>query len=194
MITEQLPKLIGDAFDRAESTAFVSGTGSGQPQGIVTAISATIASTVTATTRSAFTSASAADIFKLDNAVTPRAREGRIAWLANHATWNVVRQMSPSAAGSSFWATLADGRPPELLGYPVFDASPMTSVTTTGSVLIVEGDMQQYLIVDRVGTAIEVVQNVVDGNGVPTGTRGFIGWKRTGAGLANVDAFRFLLL
>ena len=54
----QLPGLIAESIDYAESTAFISGSGSSAPKGIVTAISATAGSTVTATTRGSFTSAS----------------------------------------------------------------------------------------------------------------------------------------
>ncbi|MTV59246.1 phage major capsid protein, partial [Streptococcus pneumoniae] len=68
----QLPGLIAESIDYAESTAFISGSGSSAPKGIVTAISATAGSTVTATTRGSFTSASVADVFAVVNAVTPR--------------------------------------------------------------------------------------------------------------------------
>ncbi len=63
--------MIAEAFDNLESAAFVSGSGSGAPKGIITAISATAGSTVTATTRGSFTSASAADVFAMVNAVSP---------------------------------------------------------------------------------------------------------------------------
>ena len=69
---QQLPQLVAEAMTYEESGKFVVGSGSGEPLGIVTAISTTIASTVTATTRGSFTSASSADLFAVANAVATR--------------------------------------------------------------------------------------------------------------------------
>jgi len=193
-IAAQLPMLIGDAFARAEGAAFITGSGSAPtPLGVVTAVAAVAASTVTATTRGSFTTASVGDLFALDNALPARARAGRPAWIANRTTLNTIRAMSAAAAGSSFWATLGEKTPSLLLGSPVYEASAMTAATTSGSSLIILGDFTDYLIVDRIGTVVEYVANVVDGNGVPTGTRGWIAHKRTGATLTNGDGFRRLL-
>lgn len=193
-IAAQLPMLIGEAFARAEGAAFITGSGSAPtPLGVVTAVATVAASTVTATTRGSFTTASVGDLFALDNALPARARAGRPAWIANRTTLNTIRAMSAAAAGSSFWATLGEKTPSLLLGSPVYEASAMTAATTSGSSLIILGDFTDYLIVDRIGTVVEYVANVVDGNGVPTGTRGWIAHKRTGATLTNGDGFRRLL-
>src|SRR6185312_4851644 len=58
-LQSQLPGLIAEKFAYDESTAFVVGSGSTAPKGIVTAISGTAGDTVTCTTRGSFTSASA---------------------------------------------------------------------------------------------------------------------------------------
>lgn len=190
----QLPGLIGEAFNYAEGTAFVVGTGTSQPLGVVTAISATAGSTVTATTRGSFTLNSSADIFAVANAVAPRY-ENTSTWIANKKTWNVVRQMSPSGPGSLFWGQLDNGmiNQKELLGYPVYNASDVLSTTTTGTVLAVLGDFSQYLIYDVIGTTIEFVQNVVNSSGIPVGQRGLIARKRVGGNVTDMNAFRFLL-
>jgi HK97 family phage major capsid protein len=194
-VTQQVPQLLADAFSRLEGDAFINGNGTTQPQGIITAISATIGSTVTATTRGSFTSASVTDLYNVDNVLPARARQGAPAWVMNRKTINTIRQMSAAAQGSSFWANLGDTTPTLLLDHPLYEASPVLSTTTTGSVLAVLADFRQYLIVDRIGSAaVEYVQNVVDTNGVPTGTRGWVGYKRTGAVMQNVDAARFLLM
>ena len=187
----QMPGLIGEAFDYKESTAFVSGDGSTQPKGIVTAISATVASTVTVTTRGAFTSASSADLFALLNSVTPRY-EDTATWVANKATFNTVRQMSSAANGSLFWTDLNSSTPPSLLGSQIAASSDMPSATTSGNVLVILGDFSQFLIYDRIGTQIEFVQNVVDGSGLPTGQRGILAHKRVGSDCTDINAFRFL--
>jgi predicted phage gp36 major capsid-like protein len=55
---------------------------------------------------------------------------------------------------------------------------------------VVSRDFQQYAIVDRVGTSIEVVQNVFGTNHRPIGARGFYMHFRVGADCLIPDAFR----
>jgi len=190
----QLPGLIGEAFSYAEQTAFVSGSGSNAPKGIITAISATAGSTVTATTRGSFTSASAVDIFAVVNAVTPRYEESST-WLGNKATFNTIRQMSTASQGSYFWTNfnneVVPGSQP-LLGSPVLQASDMATAQTSGTILLVLGDFSQFVIYDRLGTSVEFVQNVFNSSAQPLGQRGLIAHKRVGSDVTDLNAFRFL--
>ena len=192
-LLNQLPGVIGESFDYKESTAFINGSGSDAPKGIVTAISGTAGSTVTATTRSAFTTASAVDVFALVNSTTPRYEDSST-WVANKKTFNIVRQMSTGSQGSLFWTDLNGSTPPSLLGSPIVSSSDMLTTQTTGSIHIVLGDFSQFLIYDRLGTQVEFVQNVVDGSGIPTGQRALLAHKRVGSDVTDVNAFRFLLL
>lgn len=186
----QLGGLISDSFDVAEAAAFISGSGSTAPKGIVTAISATAGSTVTATTRGSFTSASAVDLYAVVNAVPVRF-EDTSTWVANKATYNTIRQMD-TTGGGLFWAPLGPGTPTQLLGSPNVSAQDMSAATTSGTVLAILGDFSRFLIYDRIGTTIELVPNVVDGSGLPTGQRGILARKRVGSDVLDVNAFRFL--
>ena len=56
--------------------------------------------------------------------------------------------------------------------------------------LLLSGDFQQYAIVDRVGTTIEVVPHVFGANHRPTGQRGFLMHWRVGSDVLVPDAFR----
>ena len=190
-LQSSLPGLIAEAFDFAESTAFVTGNGTTAPKGIVTAISATAGSTVTATTRGTFTSASAVDVFAVLNAVTPRYEESAT-WIANKATFNTIRQMSTGANGSLFWTDLHASPPPSLLGSPVASRSDMVAATTSGNILAILGDFSQFVVYDRLGTMLEFVPQVFDTNGVPTGQRGLVAHKRVGSDCMDINAFRFL--
>ncbi len=71
-------------------------------------------------------------------------------------------------------------------------AQDMASATTSGTVLAILGDFSRFLIVDRIGTTIELVPNVVDGDGLPVGKRGILARKRVGSDVLDVNAFRFL--
>ncbi len=187
----QLPGLIAESLDYAESTAFISGSGTSAPKGIVTAISATAGSTVTATTRGSFTSASVADVFAVVNAVTPRY-EDSATWVANKATFNTIRQMSTGSYGSLFWSDFSSQSSERLLGSPKVASSDMASATTSGTVLAILGDFNQFVIYDRIGVQVEFIQNVVDGSGLPVGQRGLVCHKRVGSDVTDLNAFRFL--
>jgi len=187
----QLPGLIAESLDYAESTAFISGSGTSAPKGIVTAISATAGSTVTATTRGSFTSASVADVFAVVNAVTPRF-EDSATWVANKATFNTIRQMSTGSYGSLFWSDFSSQSSERLLGSPKVASSDMATTTTSGTVLAILGDFNQFVIYDRIGVQVEFIQNVVDGSGLPVGQRGLVAHKRVGSDVTDLNAFRFL--
>ena len=192
----QLPALIAEGMAFVEQTAFISGSGSGAPKGIITAISATAGSTVTATTRGSFTASSSADVYAVVNAVTPRY-EDSTTWVANKAWFNVVNQMSPSGGGSLYWRNFdqAGATKPALLGSPTVSASDMAGSGgwTSGTVIAILGDFSQFLIVDRIGTEVEYVQNVFNGStSLPTGQRALVAHKRVGSDVTDVNAFRFL--
>lgn len=187
----QLPDLIAESMSYMEQTAFISGDGTSAPKGIVTAISATAGSTVTATTRGSFTSASAVDVFALLNAL-PSRYESTATWVANKATFNTIKQMSTASQGSFFWTNFNAAIGDPLLGSPIAQSSDMDKAYASGSVFAVLGDFSQFLIYDRVGISVEFIQNVVDGNGLPTGTRGLVAHKRVGSDVTDVNAFRFL--
>jgi len=190
-LSGQLPGLIAEAMEYAEGTTFITGSGSGAPKGIVTALSGTAASTVTATTRGSFTTASAVDVFQLLNAL-PSRYEDTSTWVANKATFNTIKQMSTGSNGSYFWSNFGAAIGDPLLGSPILQASDMASAQTSGTKLMVLGDFSQFVIYDRLGVSVEVVNNVVDGSGLPTGQRGLLAHKRVGSDVTDVNAFRIL--
>lgn len=186
-LQSQLTSVIAESIDFAESAAFATGSGSGAPKGIITAVSGTTASLVTATTRGSFTSASVADVFAVVNAAAVRYEDSS-SWVANKAWFNTVRQIAnPSAAGQ-----LLPAGANELLGSPIYKSSTMSSATTSGTIMAILGDFSQFVIYDRIGVNVEYIQNVVDGSGIPTGQRGLVAYKRVGSDVTDVDAFRLL--
>ena len=190
-LQQMLPVLLADARDKAEADGFVLGSGSDAPRGLVTALAAGSAF-VTATTRGSFTSASSGDVMAMVNALSPRARASKsTAWLMNNTTLNVIRTQVVGTSGSLLMdIDTANG----LLGYPAFEASAMTAATTSGSHLIVLADLSAYCVVDHVsGPSLEFVQNVVNGDGMPTGTRGWLYHARTGGDSLDVGQGKILL-
>ena len=192
-LANSIPALIQDAKDRLEDAAFATGSGSGQPFGVVTSTTAVTASRVSPTTGGTFTTASRADVDKLLEAIPPRFRS-RSSWVANYSTYGTVRRMD-IYGGGSFWANLGGGQPQQLLGQNVYEAYSMTSTVTTGSSILLAGDFSQYLIFDRIGTTLEYVPNIFDTtSGRPTGQRGWLAHWRVGADVLVPNAFRVLKL
>ena len=189
----QLPSVLAEEKFEHEEAAFAIGSGSGAPYGVVTSVAAVTASRVSPTTAGTFTSASTADVYKTLAALPPRHR-GMAHHIANYATWNIIRQMSGSAAGSHFWANLGANVPEQLLGRPIHEASGMDSSMTTGSEILLTGNFSRYLIYDRLGASLEFVPNIFGANGRPTGQRGWFYHWRVGADVLDVNAFRCLQL
>jgi len=184
----QLPGLIAESIDYAESAAFISGSGSNAPKGVITAVSGTAGSLVTCTTRGTFSSASIADTLALVNAL-PVRYEDSSTWVMNKATYRTVEQQMVGT-GAVKAIEMTNGS--TLLDLTVKRSSTMVSATTSGNILVVLGDFSQYIVYDRLGVNVEFIPNVVDGSGIPTGQRGLVAYKRVGGDVSDVNAFRLL--
>jgi HK97 family phage major capsid protein len=104
---------------------------------------------------------------------------------------NGFRQL-PQATGLNYSIINDNTTPPTALGWPVYENSSMDSTLTGAAAdyLVVSGDFQQYAIVDRIGTSIELIPNLLGANRRPSGQRGFYLHWRAGAGVLVADAFR----
>ena len=77
-------------------------------------------------------------------------------------------------------------------GYPKRELSTMSTSIGTGSLVMLQGDFNQFLIVDRVGMGIELVPHVLGASRRPTGERGvFALWFNSSKILVD-NAFRLL--
>jgi HK97 family phage major capsid protein len=196
-VAAQIGMLFADAKDRLEGAAFVSGTGSTQPEGIVTRLNVTTASKVAAQTNASF---GAVDVFALVNNL-PARYQNKCQWLAHWFTYNLARQFG-GANQPNFWVDLGPGIPSQMLGRSTYQSSAMlnasgavglSSATASNDNILILGDFSEgYLIVDRIG--MEVVYNplVIGSNRRPTGEVGWGCYWRVGADTVNADAFRML--
>jgi len=184
---QQLPGLLADAKDRLEEAAFATGSGSGQPQGVVNGATTVV---TTATT----TVIALGDVYAVQAALPPRFRNAPgAAWVANVAIINKIRQLD-TAGGSSFWTNLGKGQPETLLGAPIYESTTMTASVATTSLEAIFGDFGQYIIVDRVGVSM-IYEPLVKGTSspfIPSGQAGWFMFWRVGANLSTVNAFRVM--
>lgn len=188
-VTSEVARLLAFGRDTLEAAAFATGSGSGQPTGIVTALTGT-SSVVTSTTTDTF---AAADVYKLDDALPARYR-ANASWLGNRGTFNLVRQFD-TQGGAQMWERLAADVPPQLLGRSVYESEDMDGSVTTSSenYMLVYGDFMNYVIADRVGMTVEFLPHLfATGNNRPSGQRGWYAHYRVGADSVNDGAFRML--
>ena len=69
----------------------------------------------------------------------------------------------------------------------------MQATIVNATKIMVVGDFSYFLIVDRIGMTVELIPHLFGAtNRYPIGMRGIYAYGRTGAGVAAVNAFRYL--
>lgn len=186
---EELGKLLVDAAGRLQNVAYTTGSGSTQPTGVVTALDGT-ASEVTPTSGETFTSP---DVYKVRQALPPRW-QAQAQWLASGAVIDSIDQFETGNGAKKFPGVSEN--PPSLLRRPLWETSEMDNsinpAATADNFVLLYGDFSQFVIVDRIGTTIELIPNLVGANRRPTGQRGAFMWFRTGSDVTTENAFRVL--
>lgn len=188
-LTEELGRLLSDARDRLEATAFTVGTGTGQPKGLITAVAAVAGSRVASATADTFV---VGDLYAVRDALPARYfLNGR--WMFHPKIDSKIRQFG-TADSHALFSRIGEAAPPALLGRPYHFASDMDGVIDAAqdNDIVLFGDFSSYVIADRVGTIVELVPNLVGTNHRPTGQRGLFMWWRVGADVIDTDAFRIL--
>ena len=161
------------------------GTGSGQPFGIVVAVTAEA------------TASDATDTFALVdvNAVwdaLPARYQSNATWLANPLIYNLIRQFGAAGSPAPYITSLEEER---LIKRPMAVSSYMDGTITalaTNLVLVV-GDFNHYVLADRIGMVVETIPMLFDtANNRPSGQRGFYAHFRMGADALVDGAFAIL--
>ncbi|MGH3936618.1 MAG: phage major capsid protein, partial [Pseudonocardiaceae bacterium] len=130
----------------------------------------------------------------IQNALPPRF-QGRAQWCANLGIINGLAQFETTNGALQF-PEIRDN-PPRLLRKPLNELSNMdgllTPAATENNYVLLYGDFGQFVIVDRIGTSLELVPHLFHtGNNRPSGQRGALLWFRTGSDVVVLNAFRML--
>jgi HK97 family phage major capsid protein len=183
--------LFADARDRLEGAAHATGSGSGQPKGIVTALDASTGVEITSTTAATI---GEVDLHAMYRGVGVRWR-GRGTWLMNPLYSLAIKRLG-TAVSSAFSGDLSAPVTDRILGRPAVDSDdmPTTQTTTALDNEIVFGDFSNYVIVDKPGSAaVEYIPHMfATANNLPSGTRAWYMHFRSGADATNLAAFRLL--
>jgi HK97 family phage major capsid protein len=193
-----LARLIADAKDDEEATAFATGNGTPpNPSGVVTGATGTTAASTGLTI-------TAANLYSLEGALAPRFRP-RAQFVANRAMYNIIRALD-TAGGAQMWLRIGELIPNNpasdggngntglrLLGYPVNELSTMSATVVNATKIMLLGDFSYFKIIDRVGMTVELIPHLFGAtNRFPVGQRGFYAYWRNGSKVIDAAAFRAL--
>lgn len=151
----------GRALGNASGAHFVTGTGSSQPNGVVTA--STLGVTGSASVAGAFTADNLIDLYY--SVIAPYRRNGY--WLMSDAGVKAARKLK-DADNQYIWAPgLVAGEPSTLLGRPVV-TDPNVAAPALSAKSVVFGDMSAYMIRDVRGVRVERSADYAFGNDLVT--------------------------
>jgi HK97 family phage major capsid protein len=198
-IMSEVATLIQESKDTLEEASFSAGAGTTVPWGVSLLAEYTTLKTVGAA------AIILADILALEAALPIRHRANAAFFMSRQGIRHV--QSLETVAGVLFGQPFATVGTPQrnatgntglqLLGYPVWEAPTIPgTVTTPDTNPIVFCDPKSYIIVDRVGLNMEVVQNVTEhaAGSRPMLQRGLLAHWRNTARRVNVDAGRTMVV
>jgi HK97 family phage major capsid protein/HK97 family phage prohead protease len=146
----ELSAEFAEAFGLAEGTAFVKGTGTGQPKGIMAASGITEIKTGNA---SAFPSSNPADVIIGMYGKLPTVHAQNGVWVMNRNTMTALRQWKDGQGRYLVVDPISAGAATTLLGRPIVEAVDMDDIGAN-KFPILFGDLSGYRIVDRVGLSL----------------------------------------
>lgn len=170
----ELLKLFQDGRDIVDADAFLTGSGTNEPMGLLTALG--VPQNVPGTVDIAGYNA-------LIGALGPRFAP-RATAIANRTTLLAARRLS-GPGDEDEWPIINESLD-RLLGKPVLEMSTMPDD------YVAYGDFRQFLIVDRIGATVEIIPWLFGSSHRPTGQRGAYFYWRTGTAVLVPNAFRTL--
>ncbi len=191
-IEEWLAAKVSRKFSRVENTAFVTGTGVGQPRGFLTYADGT---TLPGTIEQNDSGASGAFVADpngpdvlLDTIYDLKTNyHANAAWFMARLTVAAIRKFQDSNGAYMWQPSVVAGQPSTLLAYPVAIFSDMPAYTTADALAIAFGDMgEAYQIVDRMGLRV-----VRDPYTAKPFTK-FYTTKRVGGDVTNFEAIKLI--
>lgn len=138
-------RLFAERIGRITNTHFTTGSGSGQPHGVVTATSSGI-------TAAGVDSIAADELLDVEHDLDPAYRiPGQCFWMMEDATLAHIRKLKDGSGRYLFGAgNLQVGQPDSINGWPVVINQDMASLAT-GNVTVLFGNFTKYIIRDVAG-------------------------------------------
>jgi HK97 family phage major capsid protein len=193
----EMSTLLAEGYDELLVNKFTSGTGTNEPFGILTVLSANAGVRVRVTTAGTIGSPDPYNVWK---ALGQRFRRSA-SWLMSVGVNTAVRQIGAANVFHGYTVNLPENWADQLMGKAVYEDPymPDTTTFTTSTIgLAVVGDFSNFVIARNGGMEVELIQNLVQqvtagtGPSVPTGQRGWFAYSRIGSNSVNDNAFRLL--
>jgi len=179
-------RAMGTRIARAQSAHWCTGTGVGQPKGIV-------ASSLTANeTLDVSDTIDYDDILDTEGALDP-AYEQNAKWVMNKASWTAIRAIVDGSSRPLVMPEAESGigtRPAKtLLGYPVVIDQGMPNLVDTAAFFAVLGDLREAYVIRRVSNIVVVVNPY---SRAANGEVEFTAWERADGNIQNRNAYVIL--
>ena len=191
--------LLAQGYDELLVQKFTNGSGTGEPKGILTAISATSGDRVkVAGGAGAITAPDPYNVWK----ALPQKFRRNASWVMSIGVNNAIRQLGAANVFHGYTVNLPEGWADQLFNRPVYESAYMpdtTTWTTTAEGQAVVGDFSNFVIARNGGMSVELVPQLFSqltagtGPATPTGQRGWFAYARIGSDVANAGAFRLLV-
>lgn len=179
-VEQWLFRLLGERIGRAVESDYVAGTGTGEPEGIIT--NATVGVTTAANNAITYD-----ELVDLVHSLNPAYRRSAV-FLLHDTTVQAIRKLKDSTGQPLWQPSLADAAPGTILGYPYYTSPYMPQMESQAKVIVFGDIRAAYVIRDVRG--IELVRS--DRDVVDTYQITFNAWFRTGGVLQNAAAVRVM--
>ena len=182
-IEAYIVRLMGTRFGRAANESLTTGTGSSQPNGVVTA--STLGKTAASATAFTF-----AEVLDLVHSVDPEyRRNGR--FMMHDSVLAYIKKLSIGASDARpLWQpSFIVGEPATIDGFQYVINQDMDSTINTASKIILFGDFRQYLV--RQVRTLQISRN--ESLYMATGEIGYFGFARWDGELLNTAAVKHLI-
>lgn len=194
----EMSSLLAEGYDELLIEKFTRGTGSSEPYGILTCLSASASVRVTVTTVGTIGAPDPANVWK----ALPQRFRRNASWLMSVGVNEAIAQLGQANVYHAYTTTLSEGQVERLRNRPVYESPYMPDTTTSSTAPIgqaIVGDFSNFVIARAGGMNVELIANLVQqvtagsGPAVPTGQRGWFAHARIGSRSVNDGAFRLLV-
>lgn len=182
-LDEFLVSTLGERIARGQNAHFTTGTGSGQPQGLITAGSSAL------TTASA-TAITADEILTLIHSIDKSYRNSpKFALMGADTTAAAIRKLGVGSSNDFpvFIPGMAAGEPDRVFGVPFYCNNDMAAIAATNKALVA-ADFSKYVVRNAGGVQmLRLNERFADALLV-----GYIAYKRSDAGAIDASAIKFI--
>jgi len=180
-----LKRRIAQRLGRITNQHFTTGTGTGQPRGIITGATTGKTGTTGQTLTVIFD-----DLVDVVRSVDVAYRQGaRCTWMMRDASMGVVNKLKDTAGRPIFipgWDGLGKTSPDTILGYPVQINNDVAAMAANAK-SIAFGDMSYYKVRDAMEMTLF---RFTDSAYAKLGQVGFLAWQRSGGNLVDTAAVK----